>query len=256
MAVTSPGSATLPAELRDAAPLPELHSSDNERPVAKLTLGERAFFVGHTGSGKTYLATRLIDGAVPPRLPVVVIDPKGMYETPQGSGRNTWDILGDLPRSWERRIRREKRPSLLRVVIRPDYNVDQRMNETLNRIYERIFAAGRCLIYLDEIQALVYQTRAHPSLSRLVQMGRQKKISVWGSTLRPAAIPRMFISESDHIFCFRLRDADDRDRMSQIIGPWGKTPPGPGEHDFFYMPPGVADLDPILVHQGGDGRAA
>ena len=87
------------------------------------------------------------------------------------------------------------------------------------------------------------------SLARLVQMGRQPKISVWGSTLRPSGIPRMFISENDHMFVFRLRDLDDRKRVSEVLGKFGEEPPGPGPFDFWYMPPGVKDLEPILVHQ-------
>ena len=222
--------------------------ADGVAPV-KLALGERAFFVGHTGSGKTWLATSLIERAIPARLPVVVVDPKWMFEP---SDAKAWDVLGDLPASWERRIRRHKRPSLLRVIIRPEYLADQTKNDVLNSIYQRIFAAGNCLVYLDEIQALVYNVRANPALSRLVQMGRQKKISVWGSTLRPSAIPRMFLSESDHIFAFRLRDAADRDRLSMLLGDRAKEPPGPGSHDFWYMPPGTSDLEPILVHQSDE----
>lgn len=128
--------------------------------TARLRLGERAFFVGHTGSGKTFLATQYIERVLPPRLPVIVVDPKWMFEP---SDPKRWDILDDLPASWERRIRRHKRPSLLRVVIRPEYLADQTRNESLNAIYQRIFAAGNCLVYLDEIQALVYNVRANPA---------------------------------------------------------------------------------------------
>src|SRR6185312_504566 len=207
------------------------------------------FFVGHTGSGKTYLASKLIDETVPPLLPVVVIDPKGMFHVNAGS---SWEVLGDLPRRWEARIRHPKKPRHLRVVIQPDFMGDMRRHPVLNSVYQRIFAARKCLIYLDEIQALCYNSRASDDLARLVQMGRQPKISVWGSTLRPAGIPRMFLSENDHMFVFRLRDRDDRMRVSEVLGEWGKLSPGPGKFDFWYMPPGVANLDPVLVHQDED----
>ena len=72
-----------------------------------LKLGERAFFVGHTGTGKTYLATSLIEKTVPPLLPVVVIDPKKLLEVNAGS---EWEILDDLPRRWDRMIRHPKKP--------------------------------------------------------------------------------------------------------------------------------------------------
>lgn len=213
---------------------------------ATIKLGERVFFVGHTGSGKTWLATRLIDEVIPPLLPVVVIDPKRMFEVNAGG---PWEILDNLPRHWERLIRHPKKPRHLRVIIRPDFLEDMRKHELLNSVYDRIFAAGKCLVYLDEIQRLCYNSRSSQSLANLVQMGRQPKISVWGSTLRPSGIPRMFISETDHSFTFYLQDSDDRDRMAQVIGPWGKEIPAPGKHDFWYRPPWDGVIDPILVHQ-------
>ena len=233
-------SGQLPAPAEEVQGLPRVAFED----------GQRAFYVGHTGSGKTYLATAFI-GAIPPRLPVVVVDPKHLYphedwEPGNGDG---WELVDDLPPDWERQVRREKRPSHLRLIVRPEYMGDQRKNTALNDMYERLFDAGLCLVYLDEIQALVHESRASDQLSRLVQMGRAKHISVWGSTLRPAAIPRMFISESDHVFCFRLRDDADKDRMAEIIGPEGKIAPGPGPHDFWYRAPGVDVERPVLVHQ-------
>lgn len=243
------GRSTPPTESNTSQPTKPIlrfQQTTRERLRATLRLGERAFFVGHTGSGKTYLAAKLLDEIAPPRLPVVVIDPKHMFEVNAGS---VWEIRDDLPRRWEVQTRHPKKPRHLRIIIRPEFQEDMRHHEVLNSVYERIFNAGKCLVYLDEIQALCYNSRSSAALARLVQMGRQPRISVWGSTLRPSGIPRMFLSESDHLFVFRLRDLDDRKRMSEVIGPWGEQTPGPGEHDFWYMPPGVAELEPVLVHQ-------
>lgn len=236
---TSPGY-SMPQESSYHAGLPQVAFGD----------GERAFFVGHTGSGKTTLALRFLRGVVPSRLPVVVVDPKHQFPDKHWRpGDDEWELADDLPRSWERQVRREKRPKYLRLIVRPDFMDDPRQNVKLNAMYQRLFDAGLCVVYLDEIQALVKESRAHPSLSQLVQMGRAWDISVWGSTLRPSGVPRMFISESDHVFCFRLRDDADKKRMAEIIGPEGEIAPGPGPHDFWYRPPGVETEEPILVHQ-------
>jgi hypothetical protein len=201
---------------------------------------------GHTGSGKTFLAGHMLERIVPRRVPVVVIDPKhDFYGTP-GQG---WEIKDDLPRNWESRTRRQ-RPLHMRLIIRPEFTQDFRKNARVNEIYRRIFERKGALVYLDDAQRLTAQHMSSAEMAMLVQMGRSRGVSVWASTLRPAGIPRYFLSESDHIFCFRLRDQEDRDRVASVIGPRGKEHPGPGPHDFFYRPPGVDLVDPILVHQG------
>ena len=232
---------------------PRDDDSATRAPAIRFEDGQRAFFVGHTGSGKTTLATQFIEHAIPRRLPVVVVDPKHLYPhedwEPSRDDPTGWELVDKLPRDWARQVRRQKRPRHLRLIVRPEFHEDQRKNAELNAMYERLFDEGLCLVYLDEIQALVRQNLAASQLARLVQMGRAKRISVWGSTLRPASIPRMFLSESDHIFCFRLRDDADRDRVAEVIGPEGKVSPGPGPHDFWYRSPGVDAEHPVLVHQ-------
>ena len=213
---------------------------------ARIKLSDRVFFVGHTGSGKTTLAQATLERLIPRRIPIVVIDPKGEFEPTLGQG---WQIREDLPWNWERLTSRRRRPLATRIIVRPPFMQDHRKDSRLNSIYDRIFDRKGTVVYLDEIQRLTREHLASPELARLVQMGRSRHVSVWGSTLRPSGIPRPFISESDHMFVFRLLDKQDRQRISMLLGPRGLEPPGPGEFDFFYRPPGVKMLDPILVHQ-------
>src|SRR6185437_441089 len=149
-------------------------------------------------------------------------------------------IRAELPRGWEREIARRRRPHFRRLIIRPGWSDDPRGDEALNSAYRRLFAHGHCLVLLDELQRLVKHNLAAPELSQLVQMGRSRHIAVWATTLRPSRIPREFLSESDHLFGFYLRDRADRDRLAEVIGEDGKVVPGPGDHDFWYQPPGVA----------------
>ena len=93
LANLSDGRSTLPTEptTQRRQVIPRMREATRESLRATLRLGERAFFVGHTGSGKTYLAAKLLDEIAPPRLPVVVIDPKHMFETNAGSA---WEEIG------------------------------------------------------------------------------------------------------------------------------------------------------------------
>jgi len=236
--------------------LGELDEFDElERPIDEIPadllrttirISDRVFFVGHTGSGKTHLAQQLLETIVPRRVPVVVIDPKKDFAPTPGHG---WDVVSDLPWNWESITARRRKPQHLRLIIRPTFAQDYRKHSTLNQIYQRVFERKNALIYLDDVQRLTAQHMSSAEMAQLVQMGRSLRVSVWASTLRPSGIPRYYTSESDHVFVFRLRDDEDRKRVASVIGPVGRTHPGPGPFDFWYRPPGVDLLDPVLVHQ-------
>ena len=226
------------------------------RPIIRL--GERMTALGQTGSGKTHLMMRLLDRAIPAALPIVVIDPKNAVQAPS----DNWQIVESLPRAWEREIRRPKRPHFRRLIVRPflrEFPESKVNSEALNEIWRRLWEQKRewlgndwrspTLAYIDEIKLVTDGNRAHWSLSRLVEQGRQPGLMIWGGTQRPSLIPRMFLSDADHKVCFRLLDEADRERASEVFGEAAREMPGPGQHDFWYREPGVAQLEPVLVHQ-------
>ena len=128
---------TDPATHDALAPIEEIEQGAFQ---ARIKLGERIFFVGHTRSGKTTLAQTMLEKLIPRRIPIVVIDPKREFSPSIGQG---WDIRDDLPWDWERATNRRRRPRHLRLVIRPDYMPDHRKDERLNSIYRRILERGQ-----------------------------------------------------------------------------------------------------------------
>jgi hypothetical protein len=188
----------------------------------------------------------MLENMIPRLVPIVVIDPKLDFKPTPGYG---WEIMQNLPWNWESMTRRARRPLHTRIIIRPEFAQDYRRHSLINEIYRRVFNRRNSIIYLDDVQRLTSQHLSSAEMSQLVQMGRSLRVGVWASTLRPSGIPRYYTTESDHVFAFRLRDDEDRKRIAAVMGPAGRISPGPGQYDFWYRPPGVDLLDPVLVHQ-------
>lgn len=228
--------------------------------TSQLKVSQRMTTVGHTGSGKSYLMRNLLELAVPRHVPIIIFDGKSEYEPTRQL--DDWEYVDGLPRSWEREVTREKRPHLRRLIVRmfDTYYPNPRRNyEPMTDLFDRVWywageKSNKCILYIDEIQTACDEHRAGASLHRLLTMGRVRDIGVWAGSQRPSLIPRVFLSEADHLAAFRLFDQNDRDRTSELMGQEVKDIPGPGPHDFWYRGPGTDNMRPFLVHQSDSGE--
>ena len=182
---------------------------------------DRAFIVGTTGSGKTTLARALLCN----RPDVVIVDPKGGFEwdstyRPKAGGLITDDFA--LVQGWE---------GPAPIIYRPTIAVAAHgMEPFWHWVWER----RHTLVYIDEAAMLCPTRGVIPGgLARAIQQGRQREISVWSATQRPANIPVPLLSESEHVFTFRLRNPDDLKRMADYTDPAIRNEPVSG-HDFYY----------------------
>lgn len=171
---------------------------------------------GKTGSGKTYLARRLLAHA--PRL--VVLDPKGRLDD--------WQCE-DASRDTSRRLAAGDPVRVRYRVTGPDDD-DDLWTRALTDAYE----AGDVVVYIDELYGVVEPGQRAPGiLSAAYTRGREYGVGVWAATQRPTWIPLFALSESDHYFVFRLTLAEDRKRLAAFMGTDVETPIT-DPHGFFY----------------------
>jgi hypothetical protein len=181
---------------------------------------ERVFFTGKTGSGKTHLARKLTR----PLRRLVVLDTKGRL---QNWRLDPWDRES-------RRLLRHGEPLRTRVALDPAAadNRPAYWDKVLAEIYE----AGNVTAYVDEVYLLSQEGKGYPAtLSMMATCGRELGVGLWSSAQRPAFVPRVLLSESEHVFAFRLLLDDDRQAIARNLHPAlaGEIPVG-DEHGYRY----------------------
>lgn len=155
--------------------------------MIKILNSDRVVLIGKTGSGKTTLVKYLL-----PRINrVIAIDPK--HTLKMEGFKSSWRI----PRFSNR----------FQIIVRPKRNDDE-------KLYDLILAANKArnvTLYVDELATLAdVFPESTALLADIARTGREKRVALWTATQRPRNIPRVFLTETEIFFVFRLRSGDDR----------------------------------------------
>lgn len=183
--------------------------------VIRIKPTERAVIVGKTGSGKTTLATALVNTY----HHVFAWDIKGEL-----------DLLGAHEVKDPQELESKKVRDWDRIVYRPEPEFDtEDWNEAvLAWVYDR----KNTTLYIDEIYALMRRSQAPEWYRAILTRGRSRRIRTISCTQRPAWIPLAVLSEAEHYVCFELNLLEDRKRMAALMGE--EVMQEPEEYSFWY----------------------
>lgn len=184
----------------------------------RIKRNDRAFFVGATGSGKTTLAKALMYG-----IPnVAIIDPKRTFDLPESWGAV---ITSDreFVEAWD-----DESP----LIYRPGAEM-LKDPESMDWWFQWIFERGNTLAFVDEAMLLTRGTNPPLYYAACIQQGRELGIGMWSATQRPARVPIVLLSESEHVFAFRLRNPDDRRRVADYTD-YAIMDKEARDHGFYY----------------------
>lgn len=174
---------------------------------------ERFFFVGKTGSGKTYLAKALLRRLAAKHWRIVIIDPKRFWMGKQPAWERKGPGTVDKPR-----LVSEFDPKLAVQCYQP--TIPGWADTTLDALCGDILACGRTFVYFDEIDQIASPTQFSPHFSQLWTAGRALEVGAWASNQRPARIPDVLKSQAENWAVFRCKTPKDR----QLIGEYINSP--------------------------------
>lgn len=188
----------------------------------KLGRNDRAALIGATGCGKTVLAQYLVED--PNKRNSVVYNNKPsdrilqMWTRRQTNVENfeTLETLQDE-----------------RIIYTPP--VQETLSPELqDRFFEWIYARRYTRLYIDEATSLRGGVNPSYHLQACICRGRERGISTITATQRPARIPAILISESEHFYIFRLNYLPDRQRIYELTGISVDEQTDLNRYEFFY----------------------
>lgn len=189
---------------------------------------DRALIVGQTGSGKTTLAERLLRW----RAQVVVVDHKGLIRWP---GYVRYTRLAELTRA-----------TAPRLVYAPGYEESQD-EEMQERLWEWLYRRGHTTVYVDETATATNGDSYPYYYGACLMRGREHGTELWSSTQRPMRIPQIVISESEHVYAFRLRLPQDRRRLEDTAQVPADAMARLAKREFLYAQQGEDVIGPLQL---------
>lgn len=180
--------------------------------------GEHVTVVGDTGTGKTFLLSKLI----PLRSHVVVFRTKpDDIKFPGFRTAKKASAMDD--------------PTYERILLTPDY---EKQGEEGFAMLDKAWRMGSWCVVIDELW-YVERLGLRSALERLLTQGRSKKVSVVMGMQRPVFVSRFALSQCMHLFSFRVERRDAKvlgeafgSRIMPLVDQ--DSPTAVSGHDFAY----------------------
>ena len=184
--------------------------------------GEHVVIIGDTGSGKTYLESKILNL----RQHVVVIRTK-----PDDIKFAGFHKVPDIKKMGFRRFDNEGK-RVTKFLLTPKYE-EQRIQTAA--MFEKVWREGAWCIAIDETYYTTQILKLEHQINKLLTQGRSKHISVVCGMQRPAWISRFAMSQATHAFIFRCEGRDLKSLADALSPSIIKPVEGLREHDFIYF---------------------
>jgi hypothetical protein len=162
------------------------------KPPFPWLVGEHVTAIGDTGTGKTYLLAKLVRM----RRYVVVFKTKG---DPDDEAKWRGFFRAAKAKAMDN-IRHEH------ILLDPEYKYQAREGYEM---LERAYVQGNWTIVIDELW-MAERIGLKAQIEKLLTQGRSKGISVVLGQQRPVTTSRFAISQSTHLFSFRVEGRDGK----------------------------------------------
>jgi hypothetical protein len=184
---------------------------------------DRCFFAGMTGSGKTYLAKKLMKD-----FPYVIcLDNKGKLNIPG------FLLVEDFDKLYKASCRSNK------IIYRPQAELEAKKSEfreTMDAFYWWIYQRENTICYTDEATSVCDSYNILPGHNALMKRGRELGIGCWNASQQPVNVHNTLISESEQLFMFYLSLEAHRRKLAGTMGDMViRVNPPKSTHRFLYF---------------------
>jgi DNA helicase HerA-like ATPase len=187
--------------------------------------GEHSICLGPTGKGKSTLVRNLLKYREQRNAHVLVIATKSANSFEQLTpGRTVFKSQLDehprgyyLTKSW----RKAKNGDYERVLLWVRYTGQEsigRQKREIDAAMQDVMSQGGWTVYIDELRWFTDRLKLSDWVTDAWTQGREIKVSLIGSSQRPAWITRDIYANSTHFYIWSTQDKEDLDRLSGIGG--------------------------------------
>lgn len=200
--------------------------------------GEHVIIVGDTGSGKTFLTSKIL----PLRQHVIVLRTKP--DDIKFDGFRTVDLLRKVGGFFDNAGHKVNR-----YLLYPDYDLQGR---EIFQSFEKAWREGGWTIAVDETYYLTHELKLERQLNKLLTQGRSKHITVVCGMQRPVFISRFAMSQATHAFIFRVEGRDLKSLSDALSPSIIKPVEALRGHDFVYFNRATREVIPGNAKSLGD----
>jgi len=156
---------------------------------------------GKRGSGKSYLANKLIEN----ESRLLVFDVMSEYKNGVVFGTEDYDLFLEF---W-----RKVYIGRFRIIYQPMIPDAEAEN-----MCDLVYALGNCCFMVEEVECFCTTHQISPNFAAIIQRGRHKNITVIGISQRPYGIHRLLTSQAKEIFIFNTNEPRDREFLRILLG--------------------------------------
>lgn len=187
--------------------------------------GERSFFCGKTGSGKTFAMLRM------------ALRFQNQYQIQILATKEDDSLIGlraPIVRNLSE-INHYKFPEYPVVVYYPT-GAELKDKDILDGWCEWIYQRGNTVALIDELTQVAYGTIPREGFLDLYTRGRSQNVTVIAGTQRPVLVPPIVYTEAENFYKFYLSWVNDRKKVMEFSAP-GMLNQVRDKHGFhFYNP--------------------